>query len=498
MNILKRPMFWSAFVCSISAVLSLFVIPLSYVVICISIIILISFAILYKKYQYIVVALAIVLFATSLITEFTKIDRLKQINGEKITGCFLVTDEPIVQDSFNIVTLKEVECTYIPSNVKLLLFDYNKTSLKMGDVVNATLKLSAVTKSSKYRISNYSDGVYATANAVKLKKTGDCNLFYKTAGRIRIFVKDKVSSLFKGDVAGLLVALTIGDKTLLSDNFALNIKTTGISHVVVVSGMHLAIIMTAIFAFLDRLFYNKYIRCLISIISVILICAVCGFTMSIIRAGVMFIVAGLASIFSRENDSLSSLLTAVTLVLISMPFAIFNLSFQLSVFSTLAIIWVVPFYSKLIKERFNVRFKILKVLIDTFLCSVFAIIFTLPVIIKTFGFVSIVAPITNLVISYPVMFALIFNIAALLISLIPIIKLLSTAVFFVAGACSRFMVFAVNEIAKLPITVAVLPKNAFWWSIVDIAIVVGFMYIYEFKRKRSDFFANCIRRGFKT
>lgn len=491
-------MFWSAFVCSISAAFSLFVMPLSFVLICVSIITLTFFATLYKKYQYIVVALMIVLFTTSLITEFTKIDKLKQIQGEKITGSFLVTDEPIVQDAFNIATLKEVDCNYIPKNIKLLVFDYDKANLKMGDVVNATLKLSVVGKSSKYRISNYSDGIYATANVVKLKKTGNYNIFYKTAGRIRAFVRDKVLSLFKGDVAGLLVALTIGDKTLLSDNFALNIKTTGISHVVVVSGMHLTIIMTAIFMCLDRLFYNKYIRCLISIISVILICAVCGFTMSITRAGVMFIVAGLAPIFSRENDSLSSLLTAVALVLISVPFAIFNLSFQLSVLSTLAIIWVVPFYSKLINDLFNVRFKILKVLIDTFLCSTFAIIFTLPVIIKTFGYISIVAPITNLMISYAVMFALIFNIAALLISVIPIIKLLSKAVFFVAGACSRFMVFAVNEIAKLPITVAVLPKNAFGWSIIVIVVVIGFMYFYEFIKKRSDFFANCIRRRFET
>ena len=192
-----------------------------------------------------------------------------------------------------------------------------------------------------------------------------------------------MSSRFNGDTAGLLVALTTGDKTLISDKFAGNIKTTGISHVVVVSGMHLAIIMMAVFWCLDRLFYNKYIRCIISVLSVILISAVCGFTMSITRAGAMFIVAGLAPVFSRENDSLSSLLTAVTAVLISAPFAIFNISFQLSVLSTLAIIWVVPFYSKLIKERFNIKSKILNLLIDTFLCSVSAIIFTLPYLFLT-------------------------------------------------------------------------------------------------------------------
>ncbi|MBR5472533.1 MAG: ComEC/Rec2 family competence protein, partial [Clostridia bacterium] len=358
--------------------------------------------------------------------------------------------------------------------------------------VNATLKLSIVEEYDEYFISDYSSGVYTTANMIKLKKSGDYNLFYKTAGNIRSYVKNTISSRFNGDTSGLLVALTTGDKTLISDKFLANIKTTGISHVVVVSGMHLAIIMMAVFWCLDRMFYNKYIRCLVSLISVILISAVCGFTMSISRAGVMFVIASLAPAFSRENDSLSSLLTAVTAVLISAPFAIFNISFQLSVLSTLAIVWVVPYYSKLIQKKFNIKSKILKFLIDTFLCSIFAIIFTLPVIIKTFGFVSIVSPITNFIISYPVMIALIFNIASLVLSTIPLIRVVSTVLFFVAGVCSRFIVFIVNLIAKLPITVAVLPQSAFWWAILLIAMVIGFMYIYEFKKKRSDLNANSV------
>ncbi len=492
MNIFKRPMFYAAVVCCWSAALSLYVVSLSIWLIVVAVVFLLFVSIFYKKYKYIIVMLAIVLFTISLFAEFMKIKNLKQHNAEKISGSFLVTDEPIDHGIFNSVTLKEVDCDTIPNNVKLFAYDYEKSELKIGDIVDVTFKLGIVDKYSRYRLSNYGSSIYATANIINLKQTGKYNPFYKMAGNIRSYVKDTELSHFKGDVAGLLVALTTGDKTLLSDEFAANIKTTGISHVVVVSGMHLTIIMIAIFWCLDNLFYNKFIRFISSIAFVILISTVCGFTMSITRAVVMFLIAGLAPIFNRESDSLSSLLTAVTVVLISAPFAIFNISFQLSVLSTLAIIWVVPFYSKLIKEKFNIKSKIIKILVDTFLCSIFAIIFTLPVTIKTFSYVSIVSPITNLIISYPVMIALVFNILSLVISVIPLVEILSTATFFVAGICSRFMVFAVNLIAKLPITVAVLPKNAFWWAIVVILIVIGFMYIYEFKKKRSDLSANSI------
>jgi hypothetical protein len=62
----------------------------------------------------------------------------------------------------------------------------------------------------------------------------------------------------------------------------------------------------------------------------------------------------------------------------------------------------------------------------------------------------------------------------------------------ISGLCSKFIVLTVNIIAKLPITVAVLPKSAFWISVILIAAVIGYMYYYEYKKKRSDLNANSI------
>lgn len=492
MNILKRPMLVCAVVCCILPCVSLLSVKLSFFLTATAIIILILIVAISKKYTYITVFIAIVLCAVSLGSELNKINALNVYDGQKIQGSFLVVEETTDHGLFNSVILKEQNCDFVPDKVKILAFDYDKTALKMGDVVNVTLKLSVIDEYDKYRILNYGVGIYATANLIKFEKSDGYDYFYKTAGNIRAYVKNTVFDHFKGDTAGLLVALTTGDKTLLSDEFSGNVKTTGISHVIVVSGMHLAIIMTAVFWCIDRLFYNKYIRSLLAIAVIMIISAVCGFTMSIIRAGVMFIIAGVAPILNRDNDSLSSLLTAVTAVLIGAPFAVLNVSFQLSVLSTLAIIWVVPFYSHLIKELLNIKSKVIKVIIDTVLCSIFAIVFTLPVTIKIFGYVSVVAPLTNLIISYPVMIALIFNIVALIVSVIPVIRAFSTLLFFIAGSCSRFMVFAVNKIAKMPITVAVLPEDAFWWSLVVILAVIFFMYFYELKKKRSDLVVNSI------
>lgn len=486
MNILKRPMLYAAIVCCAAAAVSLYIKILSFVIIAAALVI-IAVVVYCKKYQYITVAFAVVLFATSICFQFIQIDKIDKYNNQKINGKFLVVSEPELYDTFSIVTLKAVQTDSLPKNTKYLTFDHKKTKLKMGDIITADLKISVIDRYDEYRLYDYSNGIYATANCEKINKAGYTNAFYKAAGKIRNYVKNTISKHFKGDTAGLLLALTTGDKSLLSDQFLLNVKTTGISHVIVVSGMHLSIIMVAVFWCLDRLFYNKYIRSLLSVAFVIFIFAVCGFTMSITRAGAMFIIAGMASVFGRDNDSLSSLLTAVTTVLVGAPFAVFNISFLLSVLSTLAIIWAVPFYYRLIINRFNISLKVLKTIISVALCSAFAIVFTLPVTIKAFGFASVVSPITNLLITYPITLALISNITALGLYALPIIKFLAYPLFLIAGVCSKFVVEAVNTIAKLPITVAVLPKSAFWWSILVIAAVIGYMYYYEYKKKRSDF-----------
>ncbi len=484
MNVLKRPMFFAAAICSIVAAISLFSLLVALLILVLSIIMLLI-VVLKKNYKYILVLFAVLLFALNLVFQFVKISRINTFDGRKLVGKFTVIEDVVDHGEYCSITLKESSCKKLPNGVKLLVFDYDKTNLKTGDIVEVTITLSAVQKHDKYRLSDYSDSIYATANIESIKILKDKSWYYRTTEKIRDFVRKKVSANFEGDVAGLLVALTTGDKTMLSDKFLGNVKTTGISHVIVVSGMHLAIIMSAVYLCIDRLFYNKYIRCVLSIILVVTIYSICGFTMSITRAGAMFVVVSLAPIFNRENDSLSSLLTAITAVLIATPFAIANISFLLSVLSTLAIIWIVPFYYRLITEKLNLSSKFFKSILATILCSVFAIIFTLPVTIKVFGYVSIVAPVTNLIVNLPVTVGLLFNITATILSVIPVMKFISYPLFWIAGICSKFTAFTVNLIAKLPITVAVLPKSTFFWSLLVALLVIGYMYFYEFKKKKE-------------
>lgn len=485
MNIFKRPMLISAVACVVTAVISMYCFNLALFFAIAVIIILLGFAVFKGKSKYIAVGLAFCIFALSLFLEHQKIEAINEFDKEIASGNFLVVSQPKEYNKFNSITFKAIDCDGLPKGSKYLVFDYSKTQLQQGDILYAEIKINTIKQDDKYRLYDYANSVYATASAKVVKKLYKVNYFYKFAYNIRNYVKSTITSVADGDTAGLLIALTIGDKSMLTDNFTDSVRTTGVSHVIVISGMHLSIIMSVIFLLLDKLFYNKYIRSLLSIFTVLIISAVCGFTMSITRAGVMFIIASLAPIFNRENDLLNSLFTAITAVLIVTPFAIFNISFQLSILATLAIVWVLPFYMQIFTERFNVNSKFIKTVLNIIFGSLFATVFTMPVSIKTFGYVSVVSPITNLLITYPVTAVITFNVIALVLSVIPGFKLFSSVIFFITKICASYIVFIVNKISYLPITVATLSENAFIFSVLLIALIIAFMYIYNFKLKKE-------------
>ena len=137
----------------------------------------------------------------------------------------------------------------------------------------------------------------------------------------------------------LAFALT-GDKSYFTDTFYSNVKSAGVAHVMVVSGMHLSIIIALALYFANKLFYNPYFKALVICIVTLAVMAVCGFTMSIMRAGVTYLLMALALVLGRENTPENTLGAAVSIILLCNPLAIRSVAFQLSVLSTFAILVV--------------------------------------------------------------------------------------------------------------------------------------------------------------
>ena len=216
---------------------------------------------------------------------------------------------------------------------------------------------------------------------------------------------------------GLLSALLIGEQSYLEPGLKSQFKMIGVSHILALSGMHMAIICLGLGKMLDTLGVKRKLRCTIVIIFTLLYMAFTGFSSSVTRAGIMLILSSLLYILSRSHDSVTSLFISVSIIVLIEPYSIFDVSLWLSAFATLGVITACEAYSEYDKDK-NVFIRLFRYIFISLLSSLFAICATLLLSHVYFGRISIIAPISALVFGVLSEFYIYSGIVNLLISLI--------------------------------------------------------------------------------
>ena len=280
---------------------------------------------------------------------------------------------------------------------------------------NAELYSKVKFKANLYKVSSYDDGATNSFKANKICLTGSVLhnslnvyenddkpiLYYILSFRYKLL--DTIENLLPNDIGGFLAGITMGDKSLMSDELVEKFRITGMSHVLVVSGLHVAIWSGFVYWVLRR-FLSKSFSAIISIILIVFFIVFTGFTPSVIRAGGMMAIYYLGIIFHEKPDSLNSLgISALILTLLS-PFSVYNVGTVFSFSSVFGILlmneYVLPVLDKKLKKINNVIIsKFLLYSISLVLVSLSAQIFTFPVSVlyeMKFSFLSIV---TNFFIS---------------------------------------------------------------------------------------------------
>lgn len=484
----KRPMLLCAVVLSICAALAGKLGLLS-LLIAIPIILVVLFC-FFDKFKFVfIVSVAILIFILSFVQTSSKINKTREFCYSSYTLNLLATEDPdINSNNYGQVEVLSLNNGKLPNNQKFILYYNNSLPVRAGDIFSASVKIEPL-DTSLSKLYYYSNNVHFKLKLISFNTVHATNNLYATLGEIRITVEDKLFINMSSDTAPTMCAITYGDKSYISEEFATNIRRAGVSHVMVVSGMHLAIIMSGIFSVLDRLFYNRYLRCLLSAFCVFLICGICGFTMSITRAGLMYVLAAFAPLVFRENDSVNTLGTTVCIILIANPYAIFSISFLLSVSATYGVIALAPFYSELLSKRVHKENFVLRGAIAMVMNTLCAMITTLPTTIYSFSSVSLIAPLTNLAISYPVTWALTLVFYALVVSFVPYLSIFAKPLFKIAEFFVKYINIIINDFGSYKYSAIEVDKGYFIVAIIIILLLTGFMYYKQnsiiFKKKEG-------------
>lgn len=242
--------------------------------------------------------------------------------------------------------------------------------------------------------------------------------------------------------ASLLNGILFGVSLKTTKVFFEQLKIVGLLHIVVLSGINITLLASIIASFTG--FLNKKVSSIITIISIVLFVAFVGPKPPIVRAAVTGSLAIFAIIFGRQKSALYLLFLSGFSVLIFKPEWITSISFQLSYGATLGIILfgTAKLKGKNIKDK--LKYEIAKELKP----SLAAQIFTAPLIFYYFKQVSLISPLSNLLVAPVISPLMIFGFATAILGKINFY--LGFIPSIICYGILSYIIFIIEFLSKLP------------------------------------------------
>lgn len=253
-------------------------------------------------------------------------------------------------------------------------------------------------------------------------------------GELNAELSTKLSRAVGGEAGDLASAMFLADRSGLGDKTELDFSRSGISHLLALSGLHMGIVAAILEFLLRKISVRKTVRCIVISASLVLYLALVGFAVSAMRSVIMILVVYLAYVMRAPSDMTTSLFFAGFLILAIFPSAVCDIGFWMSFFATLGIITLSPYLSKLFapkRKQGDLKVFLLRALrwlvsaIAVTLVANFSVLFFTWL---AFGQVSLVSPLTNLLLAPVASFVIFFGALTLVFFGIPQISAVCAAV----------------------------------------------------------------------
>lgn len=285
----------------------------------------------------------------------------------------------------------------INGDIEAYVICYTDTyDVEIGDSISVLGKAKELKDSYKFPTKSYykSKNIFLQLSKVYKLNYIENNGFSvkKTLLKYREHILAVINKNIDSRYSGIMTAMLFGDKTDLESTDKTLMYRAGIGHIMAVSGVHLSVVCSFIWLIISRIPMNKYLRFGILVVPTLCFVVLAGMSNSVIRAAVMILLAYSAELFRRKADTFNSLGIAVIILTIASPFAVRDASFLLSVTGVFGIGVIAP---KIIKDIRQER-RIGKIA-ESLISSVCVMIVVFPVTTLFFDEVSVLSPISNLI-----------------------------------------------------------------------------------------------------
>lgn len=185
---------------------------------------------------------------------------------------------------------------------------------------------------------------YINSNNYSILESNNKFGIYLLANNIREYLLQKLKEYgIKEDEFSVVSALSLGYKESLRTELKQGYINSGAIHILAVSGLHVGIIYVLfnyLLSFLNKNIYRKIIKALILISVLWFYAIISGLSPSVIRASVMFSIIIVGKSFNRTLNIYNTIAASAFIILLLNPFAITQVSFQLSYLAVLGIVYI--------------------------------------------------------------------------------------------------------------------------------------------------------------
>lgn len=344
-----------------------------------------------------------------------------------------VTEIPEIQYGrwYYVVETRYIDIDDAPQNIKIRLTCRNSIEAQEGDIVSGQVTFIRGNDETGYdsETALRADGIQARAWCSPYIEMdvvqGKNNLRYFPL-KIRRAVTEAIQEVFPEKYSGMLCGMVLGDTSYLDDETTDNFRTTGIAHLLAVSGLHVSLLTYCVMNLLKKLRLPVNLSLVLTILFLLLFMSVTGFSPSVTRAGIMHIMSLTARLMVRDADNVTSMSLSLLIMCILNPWSAADIGLQMSVSSTLGLIFVADRLNENLQRALNIGHfgfipKLKSYIVESLAVSVTASLCTMPLSALYFGRVSLIAPLTNILCVNAATNFIVIGIIAVVLSQIPLI-----------------------------------------------------------------------------
>lgn len=296
--------------------------------------------------------------------------------------------------------------------------------------------------------------VYTDLEDVKISSKQHQDIWFYAAKFRNKIISNLEKNGFSEKELAVIVALILGQQQDISPDILQDYQFAGAIHILSVSGLHVGFIMLFISFVLKPLpntKKGKFIKLLITIISLWIFGFIAGLAPAILRSVVMFSFFAVGKYMQREVNIFHTLLVSAFIILLFKPSFLFDVGFQLSYISLFFILWLKP----LLAEIWQPKNKIVNYFWEIITVSFAAQIGAFPLSVFYFHQFPGLFFITNLIVLPLIGFIMAYGVVILILaffSYVPHIpmKILEYSVFYlnkIIGYIASYEQFVIQKIS---------------------------------------------------